>query len=142
LLHKNNYMNPIKIDAIREALGMTRQELAAYLYPDNKSPYQSLKRVIDGETTLGEKQIVMLSAITGLSFDSLFNFRQGWKLEHKDGLMIFLKGPYTVKLNPSTWEAYIYKTGELSKTDFIIPKTLTVKEFINTFNTFITKQEI
>lgn len=133
---QNDFMKTIQIKKIIEDSKCSLSEIAVKLFPANAHPEKALRRVMSSDAVLDANQICVLSSLTGIPINELFEGGE-WRGRTQNNLHIFKNGEFEAELNIDTWVTKIYKNGSLYNELVLASKTCTLSEYINKLNQII-----
>lgn len=130
----------INLKELIEQRGLGLQEVAEILFPGNKFPRVSLKRVLNGESLLNSEQISRLAAWLGVSVDSLY--KGAWSSEFKGETWILTRGDYRAELSVKTGETKVFHLGSLLHESVLHDPAIPLSKYIEHLNTTIKYVEL
>lgn len=133
----NNMDNTMTIN-LRELIeqrGLRLQEVAEFLFPDNRFPRAALNRVINGKTLLNSEQVSRLAAWLGVSVDNLY--KGAWSSEFNGETCILTNGNYRAKLSVKTGETKVFHLGSLFHETVLHDPAISLSKYIELLNTII-----
>ena len=129
-------MTPIDLKEISERYQIPHKDLALELFPDNRHPRLALKRAMDGITHINATQVIRLAELLGVTPNELFD-KKGWSGSYKEGLYTFKKGPYTAHLRMDNGTTRLYKEGTQMAEIILHIGAVTLTDYINQLEAFI-----
>lgn len=115
--------------------GLTTNEVAEHLFPNNKHPYHALKRVMDGHALLNTDQASKLAVLASLTIAELFH--GGWSGSASENQINFQKDGYTVSVDTSIWNTRIYHNASLIHEQIIHNGHIALSKFLSTVDQII-----
>lgn len=115
--------------------GLRTQEVAEFLYPDNKFPRVALQRVLDGKALLNSEQVSRLATWLGISVDSLY--KGGWSSEFKGETCILTNGNYRAELSIRTGETKVFHLGALFHEIILHDPAISLSQYVELLNAII-----
>jgi hypothetical protein len=106
-------MASIDLENIIESSGISKNEIAAQLFPTNSHAYQALHRVIKGKTFLNSEQLSKLALIIGCSVGDLFAFGKWSMVAKNTDELVMSKGDVSAVLDFESWITRVYHNGTL-----------------------------
>lgn len=135
-------MEQFNIHKIIEYYQLDREVIAKVLFPNVKHPFESLRRVLNGVSVLDANQIATLAQYLGVLVCELYSVSANdWKGTVEEGHLVFIRGPYKVKLGYKGMYMTIYKNNQLIRNQVNCYAEMTVSEFINYINNLIQQHE-
>lgn len=125
----------IDLRELIEQRGLKTQEVAEFLFPGNKFPQVSIRRVFDGKALLNSEQVSRLAAWLGVSVDSLY--KRGWNSEFKGETCILTNGNYRAELSVKTGETKLFHLGSLFHEIILHDSAIPLSQYIELLNTII-----
>lgn len=129
-------MAALNLQRIIDGQGLDPKVLASELFPGNKHPELSLRRVLKGEAALDAEQISKIAQLTGLTFDELYAGRV-WRTSATDTSITFESDDYKAVLDTDTFIAKIYRKDSLIHEEAILRQGIPLKDFLNFVNEII-----
>lgn len=130
-------MKYFNLNNIITAYSLDTDKLAKALFPSAKYPKLALDRILKGEASLSVDQLEKLATFIGVMPSELFGL-DTWKDASENGLLMFKKGAFLVKLNHSYTFLTLYK-NDIFVTHGFIDKGISVSDFIKYLDDLITK---
>jgi len=133
-------MNQINLDKILKDANANLPFIAQQLFPGNKYPLASLKRVMRGDALLDSEQLANLALLLNRPIESLY--ADVWKAEAIRGdasYISFNRGAYKVTLNLNNLLAQVYHEKTLEQELVLSSASVTLKEFFATIDKIIKK---
>lgn len=129
----------IPLSQIIDDLKLDRNIVAQILFPGNKYPGFSLKRVEDGKSELTSSQLIQLAEYMDVPIESLFD--ESWKASYDGNFHDFTFGEYRARLNTDTWETKLFSGSYLIYEGVIFKGSTPLREYFNKLNSLILKFE-
>lgn len=121
-------MSRINLTKLLKDSGASLPFIAKQLFPENKFPLASLKRVMRGDALLDSEQIAKLATYLDTPIESLYE--ETWKAEAStDDSITFTKAGYRVILNLDTFQARIYNEETFETNLILTSRAITLSEF-------------
>lgn len=133
-------MEQFNINDVIEHYKLNTDDLAKVLFPAVKYQKLALDRILKGEGVLDVTQVERLANHIGVLVSDLFSANT-WKGSTEDGHLIFIKGPYKVKLNYNNVFLSIYKNGMLVEQKISNVPSMTIEELKEYLNNLIKNHE-
>lgn len=123
-------MKTIALDKIIEKKKLDKKDLAQRLFPGNKYASLSLNRVIKGDGFLDSNQISLLSELTGIPINELYE-NNDWSSESTNGLIVFTSKDYRAELNIKSNLTKVFKNGSLFHESIIHSGSVPLSEYLD-----------
>ena len=123
-------MSKINLASVLASTSLTKNEIAAQLYPGRKHPQLALNRVLAGEADLDSEQISKLSLLTGIPIPRLFT-GGSWTASTARGTHTLTSGSYRAELDTRTWITKIFHNGSLCHESILHSGVITLSEYIS-----------
>lgn len=130
-------MKYFNLNNIIAAYSLDTDKLAKVLFPSAKYSKLALDRILKGEASLSVDQLEKLAAFIGVMPSELFML-DTWKDASENGLLMFKKGVFLVKLNHGNTFLTLYKNEEAVTQEFI-DNGIGLSDFIKYIDDLITK---
>lgn len=125
------------INKVLERYKPNVNELAKVLFPSAKHPHLAFSRVVKGEAALDAVQLQSLASYLGILISDLFEVAEDWKAEIDKNHLIFVNGPYKVRLNYQGAFLVLYKDDKLVKRAVLNTSSMLLTDFIDYINNLI-----
>lgn len=126
------------INAIVEYYKPNTKELSEILFPSTKYPVLAFNRVLLGKANLDSEQIQILANYLGVCISDLFTIKT-WKAVTENSNLVFVNGPYKIRLNYQGAFLVLYKNDVIVKKDLLNTTQMSLIDFINYINKLIKK---
>lgn len=134
-------MSKIDIKAILEKYSLDKVDTASALFPGNKYPSIALTRVINGEAYLNSEQMSKLSAMLGVTVDSLYTDK-AWQASSKQpGVMKFERESYTAELDTATWITKVFLMDSILHESIIHSGAIPLSDYLAAIDEIIKKYD-
>ena len=134
-------MEHLDIHKIMKYYALDKEVIAKLLFPGVKHPIESLRRVLNGVSVLDVNQVALLANYLGVLVSDLYSLSNNWKGKTEEGYLVFIKGPYKIKLGYKGIFITVYKDNELIDSHVNSYTHRTIPEFINYINNLIESYE-
>jgi len=123
-------MKTIALDKIIEKKKLDKKDLAQRLFPGNKYASLSLNRVIKGDGFLDSNQISLLSELTNIPINELYE-NNDWRSESTNGVIVFTSKDYRAELNIKSNLTKVFKNGSLFHESIIHSGSVPLSEYLD-----------
>jgi len=123
-------MKTIALDKIIEKKKLDKKDLAQRLFPGNKYASLSLNRVIKGDGFLDSNQISLLSELTNIPINELYE-NNDWSSESTNGVIVFTSKDYRAELNIKSNLTKVFKNGSLFHESIIHSGSVPLSEYLD-----------
>ena len=129
--------NSVNLEALIEDSGLSRQEIACRLFPNNKYPEAALTRVLKGESFLDSLQIIKLSEMLDMSVSEIFH--RTWEGKMENGLHILTRGDYKAILHVDKKQTRLFHKDTLMFETILHSTSIPLSEYLALLNEQIEK---
>lgn len=132
----------MNLTKIIEKSGIDRKVIASALFPDNKFPVMSLKRVEKGDGLLNTEQVAILAKLIGVNIADLFqDSNWEWKGHSEEGIITFESGDWKAKLDTKEFRTWLFHKGALVADEVIHSRMVPLSDYIEGLNRLINKNK-
>lgn len=123
-------MKTITLDKIIEKKKLDKKDLAQRLFPGNKYASLSLNRVIKGDGFLDSNQISLLSELTNIPINELYE-NNDWSFESTNGVIVLTSKDYRAELNIKSNLTKVFKNGSIFHESIIHSGSVPLSEYLD-----------
>ncbi len=131
----------IDIDQIANISGLSVNEIAKELFPNNNYPTQAMSRVRKGKADLSVPQLITLSEITGISIDDILNGAQWQSVQSKLPEFKFKLGDYTVLIDTKDWRVTLFDLDSKIHETMLVHRLISLSDFLSGMSDIIIAYE-